>query len=617
MNTRGFFVALGVSCLALGMGARTARADAWALLVGVNEYEDRNHIASLGTADQDAIALKKLLIETMKVPERHIDLLVTDPKAETPKPTRANILDALARLKNNVKTGDTVYVFFSGHGIQIDQIDYLLPYDFRGNADTGIDTALSEPRFYQLLSQVKARAVILAWDKCRNNPFPEKKSAEDNRNHLPENTDADNKKGWVTTPVKGSAPPPPPPKDAPPILVKFFACSPGQTAYEWRDKGRGYFSYFFEKGLRGAAADKSGKVTIGTLAQYLQTEIQAQVKRDENEDQTPYPEINGPNAPDFILVGDGGDIPPTPETKIVAKRAVTPESAPPSDPKIPFDPNKPVSVNVARIIIQTNVPNLTMTLNDSVEVSGISETIFKGKRVVGVIHDFKADQTKPTPVILSVDTPGYEPQRFSLQLYGGTVTFRNFDDLSLPPLTVSKQAAPANVAKLLAAHRIDALAALGKLKFQIEPPRFRKMNRFPAYTVIGMLEMPENAPEDAIDRRINRLDRKIKKIEQGEGNGKPNILIPFWQTLRTLREGGASYSREGEALVVTTAMASWRVEMTKDGKIDRISGELDGKPISVRFVKYQDYKGVPLPQQIQTELNGKTGVFIVKRVDKG
>ena len=68
---------------------------------------------------------------------------------------------------------------------------------------------------------------------------------------------------------------------------------------------------------------------------------------------------------------------------------------------------------------------------------------------------------------------------------------------------------------------------------------------------------------------------------------------------------------------MTTPAVSWRVEMTKDGKIDRISGELDGKAISVRVVKYQDYKGVPLPQQIQTEFNGKTGVFNVKRIDKG
>ena len=614
MNTRGFFVALGMACLALGIGARSARADAWALLIGVNEYEDRNHIASLGAADQDAIALKTLLIDTMKVPERHIDLLVTDPKAETLKPTRSNIFDALARLKNNAKAGDTVYVFFSGHGIRVNVTDYLLPYDFRGNADTGIDTAISEPRFYELLSQVKARAVILAWDKCRNNPFSEGKSVDQTRNTLPEDTDDDRRKGWNVVPVTSAKPLA---KDAPPIIVKFFACLPGQTAYEWRTKGRGYFSYYFEKGLRGAAADNSGKVTVGTLAKYLENEIQAQVKRDENEDQTPYPQIEGPGASDFVLVGDGGDIPPTPETKIVAKRAITPESAPPPDPKIPVDLNKPLSANVARIIIQTNVPTLTVTLNDAVEISGISETIFRGKRVVGVIHDFKADQKKPTSVTLSVKAPGYAPERYTLQLYGGTVTFKPFDDPNLPPLTASQRAVPANVARLLAAHKIDELVALGKLKFQIDPPNFRKIRKFPNYTVFGTLEMPDNAPEDAIDRRINRLDRKIKKIEQGEGNGKPNILIPFWQMLRTLREGGASYSQEGEALVVTTSMASWRVEMTKDGRIDRVSGEIDGKPISVRVVKYQDYKGVPLPQQIQTEFNGKTGVFNIKRIDKG
>jgi hypothetical protein len=251
-------------------------------------------------------------------------------------------------------------------------------------------------------------------------------------------------------------------------------------------------------------------------------------------------------------------------------------------------------------------------------VSGISEVVFKGKRRIGIIHDFKVDQKAPIPVKLSVTAPGYEPLVKNLNLYGGTVVLASFNDSSLPPIVAPKRAVPESVAKLLAAHKIDALAALGKLKFQIEPPRFRKMNRFPVYTLFGMLNDPADVPEDAVEKRIGRIDRKVKKIEQGNGGaGAPNILIPFWQTLRTLREGGASYSQEGETLVVTTTMASWRIEMTKDGKIDRISGELDGKPISVRMVKYRDFSGVPLPQQIQTEFNGKVGVFNVKRIDKG
>ena len=231
--------------------------------------------------------------------------------------------------------------------------DYLLPYDFRGSSpEAGVDTALAESRFYELLAQVRAKAVILAWDKCRNNPFSVKKSADGERNTLPEDTET--KKGWVTVAADGKSIPAP--KNAPPIIAKFFACSPGQSAYEWRAKGRGYFSYYFEKGLRGAAADKTGKVTVGSLKKYVENEVQAQVMRDESEEQTPYPQIEGPRADDFVLVGEGGDIPPTPETEIVAKRAVTPESAPPPDPKAAVDLNKPLAPNVARIIVETNIP---------------------------------------------------------------------------------------------------------------------------------------------------------------------------------------------------------------------------------------------------------------------
>ena len=585
MNTRRFFGASAMACLALGIGARSARADAWALLIGVNEYEDRNHIASLGTADQDAIALKNMLMETMKVSERHIDLLVTDPKAETPKPTRSNILASLARLKNNARPGDTVYVFFSGHGICINNItDYLLPYDFQGNADTGIDTALSVARFYELLSQVKARAVIVAWDKCRNDPFSSGKGADGKRNALPEDMEK-REKGWNV--VSAANPKPAPPKEAPPILVKFFACSPGQTAFEWRAKGRGYFSYYFEKGLRGAAADKSGKVTVTGLTKYLESEVQAQVMRDESEEQTPYPQIDGTGAVDFVLAGEGGDLPPAPEIVAMAKREPAPVSTPPNDLK------KPVPPDVARLVVETNVLDMDVTLNDDIHLSGISEASFNRKPIFGVVHDFRAD--KAVEVRVRLAAPGLKLDTYTVRLSPGRTSRLSLIDPERPRIAsltsdvLGARAAgqPAAVTKLLAAHRAEKLAALGKLRLLVDPPHARRKKPEALLLAAGLTDA-----------------------------GEENVLTPLWQTLSAIQEGRASFSEHNGKLDVTGGDAAWEISMDSEGRIERLERTAGGKTLKIRILKYKEFEDVPMPLQFQADTDGKVGIFNVKSIVK-
>ena len=194
--------------------------------------------------------------------------------------------------------------------------------------------------------------------------------------------------------------------------------------------------------------------------------------------------------------------------------------------------------------------------------------MFKGARVVGVIHDFKVE--KAIDVKLELKAPGYESRSWMLKLYGGVATLAKFNDLSLPALVAPKRSVPDSVTKLLEAHKIDALAALGTLTFQIDPPRFRKMRNFPVYTLVSALDPTSASTERAAESVAPPRGRPKRRPQSDNGPsggvGAPNILIPFWQTLRTLREGSASYSQEGEALVVTTAIASWHIEMTKTAR---------------------------------------------------
>ena len=282
MRFKSFAVA--AICLLLCSGAR---AEKWALLIGINHYEDANSIANLGAADNDARELKKTLRSQLGFPDANITLLVSDGDK---KPTRANILEALGELADHAKPGDTVFVFYSGHGIEVGGKACLLPHDFRGKSKfAGVETALEVAKFTERLGEVKAKALIMVWDMCRNDPFAKGKSGGAARNTLT------NPKGWGIVPA-GTAR-----SVDGPVYANFFACSSGETSFEWTDKNRGYFAYFLEQGMKGEAADASGNITLGGLAKYVQTRVATITKNNEGQAQNPFPEFGGAGATDYVL----------------------------------------------------------------------------------------------------------------------------------------------------------------------------------------------------------------------------------------------------------------------------------------------------------------------------
>src|SRR5262249_10420186 len=78
----------------------------------------------------------------------------------------------------------------------------------------------------------------------------------------------------------------------------FLSTSKGQSAYEWTEKKRGFFSYFIERGIAGEAANR-GKVTLTSLIDYLNESVPQAVRQYRNREQTPYTKFEGPP---FVLV---------------------------------------------------------------------------------------------------------------------------------------------------------------------------------------------------------------------------------------------------------------------------------------------------------------------------
>jgi hypothetical protein len=102
-------VKLAAALLFVALAAAPARAERLALLIGVGEYPDYPAF-HLDGPSEDVPAIRAALVRTWNFPEKNIRTLV-DRDA-----TKAGILAALDTLAQQVKPGDEVFIYYSGHG---------------------------------------------------------------------------------------------------------------------------------------------------------------------------------------------------------------------------------------------------------------------------------------------------------------------------------------------------------------------------------------------------------------------------------------------------------------------------------------------------------------------
>lgn len=265
------------------------RADNYALIVGIDQYQQSQRINTLEGATNDAKALAQTLETVAGFPAGNIKLLVS---GTDPEPTGSNISDALDTISQKIKPGDTLFVLYSGHGIDMDGKSYLVPWDADARSDASLlRTVLPTSELRDQLAKVPAKTLLMAFDMCRSDP---RKGSRDlgSNNLLGPNQARD----LHIVPAKGG-------KGAgPQEVITLFACSEGERSWEWEDKQRGFFSYYLQQGLTHDAADSSGVVRVGPLVTYLQKAVYGAVNREEGETQTPFPLLDGKDPDDVVLV---------------------------------------------------------------------------------------------------------------------------------------------------------------------------------------------------------------------------------------------------------------------------------------------------------------------------
>ncbi len=134
----------------------------YAVGIGISDYKDEN-INNLGICHIDAEKMLNLFTQRCGVARDDTILLANE------KATLANIRKIVKEeLPRLTKPGDTIFLFWSGHGGQTDdgKREFLVPYDGTGKDIEG--TMLMDEAFGRWVQELDGRKVLIVLDACHS-----------------------------------------------------------------------------------------------------------------------------------------------------------------------------------------------------------------------------------------------------------------------------------------------------------------------------------------------------------------------------------------------------------------------------------------------------------------
>ena len=282
-----------------------SKAKRWALIVGVDQYRD-GQINALKGSVNDAHSLANALVTYAGFPQDQVIVLATD-QPEERQPTRINILSYLSNLASLVPKDGLFLFSFAGHGTERDGQAFLIPSDARWTRDVSLleESAVSVTRMHDRIKAIGVGQVIVLLDACRNDPGG-RAGAPNNMGaaYTKFNFDVRNREVQA--------------------FATFYATAVGYRAYEYTEKQQGYFTWAVVEGLKGAAANGKGEVTLAALVKYVQDNVPKRIAIDlgATEQQKPFATIDGYRADELVVAVGGPN----------AKNASSDSSTPNIDP---------------------------------------------------------------------------------------------------------------------------------------------------------------------------------------------------------------------------------------------------------------------------------------------
>ena len=258
----------------------------YALVIGVDVYTD-SQISKLEGASNDAKAIVEALVQYAGFPRDQVKLLTSD-QPEQRRPTRGQILRELSNLRGAVPKDGLLLIAFAGHGIERGDKAYLLPSDAQLSNDLSLleDLSINVDDMRKRIIDTGVEQVVMILDACRNDPSAGRGDA-DNRltNAFTKHFNFEERNSDIKA------------------FATLYATGVGFRAYEYGEKKQGYFTWAFVEGLKGAAANEKGEVTLGSLLTYLQDQVPKRISLDlgAGKIQKPYAVIQGYKASDLVL----------------------------------------------------------------------------------------------------------------------------------------------------------------------------------------------------------------------------------------------------------------------------------------------------------------------------
>ena len=211
----------------------------WLLAVGVSKFAD-TRVAPLAYSTRDAESFAAYLRED-NVPAARLRLLL-DAGA-----TRAGILGALQDVKQRIGAEDTLFFFYSSHGVGDAQgRTHFITFD--SVLDRLADTALPMQQIKEMVETIACRNIVMLVDSCHSG------GAKSLRQQDEAAYDRVVRAATQTTRVA--------------VLTSSRTHEISLESPEW---GHGVFTYYLLDGLAGAADDfpRDGQVTVTELFDYL------------------------------------------------------------------------------------------------------------------------------------------------------------------------------------------------------------------------------------------------------------------------------------------------------------------------------------------------------------
>ncbi|HVQ37466.1 MAG TPA: tetratricopeptide repeat protein, partial [Pyrinomonadaceae bacterium] len=260
-------------------------AKRWALVIGVDKYMDPQ-ISPLKGSDNDARLIADALVRYAGFPPDQVILLSTAQPMER-QPTRVNILRRLSNLSTAVPKDGLLLISFAGHGMERGGQAFLMPSDAQISDQISFleETAISLNRVKERIKDTGVGQVLVLLDACRNDPGGRADAPNPLSNAYTSAFNFDVRNREVQA------------------FATVYATGIGQRAYEYTEKKQGYFSWALVEGLKGAAANEKGEITLSQLVKHIQDTVPKRITIDlgSTKQQRPFAIIEGYRAEQLVL----------------------------------------------------------------------------------------------------------------------------------------------------------------------------------------------------------------------------------------------------------------------------------------------------------------------------